>query len=99
MNNGNLAEDLALNVGADVSRCLCIPCAVSENDFKERIAEDAGEWDGPDAPRAWINGRGYNLLYSPPPVKASCVRCGEEIHCAYHPDTSGHRNVAACNAL
>jgi hypothetical protein len=86
MNNSNWGEPLVRNGGAGISRCLCIPCAVSERDFNERIAANGGQWDGADAPRACINGREYNLIYSPAPVKVSCSRCGEEIHWAYHPD-------------
>lgn len=88
MNGSNVAEEIVCNGEAGISRCLCIPCAVTGRDFKERITETVGPWDGPGAPRAWINSRGYSLLYSPAPVKVRCARCGEEVHWAYHPETT-----------
>ena len=98
MNNSNWAEELVRDGGAGPSRCLCIPCAVSEKDFKERIAENGGRWGATDEPGAWINGRGYTLIYSPAPVEVLCARCGEETRWAYYPDTSRDRKGGACNA-
>jgi hypothetical protein len=86
--NNNLPEELVPVGRPTTSHCLCIRCAVSENDFKERIAEYGGVWDGPTSPRASINGREYSLVYSPAPLQVWCRRCGEETHWAYQPDST-----------
>ncbi len=68
----------------DVAEYLCMPCAVSEEDFRERTSKNSNPWDGPDEPRAWIRGREYTLVYHPAAHKITCMRCGEETHWAYH---------------
>ena len=64
----------------------CIPCAISIPDFKERapLSHAMPLDEGPQV-RAWINGRGYELLRHPS-AKAVCVSCGTEVVAAYVPE-------------
>lgn len=91
MNNGDLTEKLATHSKADACGSLCMPCAVSDKQFRERITGYIGPWDGPDRPSAWINGRAYHLVCSPAPLKTRCARCGEETHWAYVPESTQYQ--------
>ncbi len=91
MNNGDLTEKRPPYSKADACGCLCIPCAVSDKHFRERIAEHIGPWDGPDRASAWINGRAYSLICSPGPLSMCCARCGDETHWAYVPESTQYQ--------
>lgn len=91
MNNGDLMEKRPPYSKADACGYLCMPCAVSDKHFRERIAEHIGPWDGPDRPSAWINGRAYSLICSPWPLSMCCARCGDEAHWAYVPESTQYQ--------
>jgi hypothetical protein len=66
-------------------RAFCIPCAVRNNEFRERApASSHTPLDG-GGHRAWIGGRGYEIFHHPA-AKALCIRCGKEVHVAYIPE-------------
>ena len=68
-------------------KLLCIPCAHKNHDFKERApALSSGALDGDHTPRAWIDGRGYELIHHTLSSKMRCTYCGEEVLVTYGPE-------------
>ncbi|HUJ69580.1 MAG TPA: hypothetical protein VLW86_08655 [Syntrophorhabdales bacterium] len=64
----------------------CIPCAISNPDFKERAPLFQGlPFDEEHQVMAWINGRSYRLLRHPL-TKVVCRGCGREVPAAYVPE-------------
>ena len=73
-------------VAQGLEKAFCIPCAVKNDEFKERApATSHTPLDASDGHRAWISGRGYEL-FQHPAAKVLCIRCGKEVHVAYIPE-------------
>jgi len=73
-------------VAQGLEKAFCIPCAVKNDEFKERApATSHTPLDVSDGHRAWIAGRGYELFHHPA-AKVLCIRCGKEVHVAYIPE-------------
>jgi hypothetical protein len=69
-----------------LEKAFCIPCAVKNDEFKERApATSRTPLDVSYGRRAWIAGRGYELFHHPV-AKVLCTRCGKEVHVAYIPE-------------
>jgi hypothetical protein len=69
-----------------LQKSFCIPCAVENNEFKERApASFQTPLDAGDGHRAWIGGRSYVILHHPA-AKVVCAHCGKEVHVAYVPE-------------
>lgn len=67
-------------------KLFCIPCAVKNDEFKERApASSQTPLDAGGGPRAWIGGRSYGLVHHPA-AKVVCIRCGKEVQVAYIPE-------------
>jgi hypothetical protein len=63
---------------------LCIPCAMTNHTFNQRIATPSMEgFHEEQMPWAWIDGRSYRLVYRPPQRIRACTECGEAVHIAY----------------
>ena len=66
---------------------LCIPCAMTNHTFTQRISAPSVEgFDEEQMPGAWIDGRGYRLVYRPLQRRTACTECGETVHIAYEPE-------------
>jgi hypothetical protein len=68
-------------------RSLCIPCALTNHDFKQRMPAPMHEaMDEEHMPKAWVDGRRYRMVYNPSPHRAMCSDCGDGVHIAYEPE-------------
>jgi hypothetical protein len=63
----------------------CIPCAVKNPGFKERAPSLTGAPFEDAAVRAWIGGRGFDLVRHPS-MRLVCERCGQEVPAIYAPE-------------
>ncbi len=73
-------------IAQGLRKAFCIPCAVKNDEFKERAPALSHTPLGvSDGSRAWIGGRGYELFHHPA-AKVLCIRCRKEVHVAYVPE-------------
>jgi hypothetical protein len=77
-----------LDAGTERSdRSLCIPCALTNHDFKQRMPAPVHEaMDEEHMPKAWVDGRRYRMVYNPFPRRATCTDCGEKAYIVYEPE-------------
>ena len=77
-----------LGAGTKLSdRNLCIPCALTNHDFKERIPTLVRHvLDEEHTPKAWIDGHRFRMVYHSSQRRATCTDCGDKVHIVYEPE-------------
>jgi hypothetical protein len=77
-----------LEVGTERNnKNLCIPCALTNHDFKERIPASVRDvLDEEHTPKAWIDGRRFRMVYRSSQRRVACTECGDEVYIAYEPE-------------
>jgi len=68
-------------------RSLCIPCALTNHDFRERIPCSVRKvLDEEHNPKAWIDGRRFRMVYRSSQRRVTCTDCGHEVYIVYEPE-------------
>ena len=68
-------------------KSLCIACALTNHDFKQRMPTPAYEAiDEEHMPKAWVDGRRYRMAHHPSPLRAACSDCGDRVYIVYEPE-------------
>lgn len=66
---------------------LCIPCALTNHDFKQRMPSRASETvDEEPTPKAWVDGRRYRMAHYAFPNRPACGDCGDKVYVVYEPE-------------
>jgi hypothetical protein len=69
------------------NRNLCIPCALTNHDFRERIPCSVHKiLDEEHTPKAWIDGCRFRMVYRSSQSRVTCTDCGDEVHIVYEPE-------------
>ena len=68
-------------------RKLCIPCALTHHDFRERIPCSVRKvLDEEYTSKAWIDGRRFRMVYRSSQGRVKCADCGHEVYIVYEPE-------------
>ena len=66
---------------------LCIPCALTNHDFKQRMPSRASQTlDEEPTPKAWVDGRRYRMAHYAFPNRPACGDCGDKVYIVYEPE-------------